>query len=89
MNQFEVGETAICSVEVRDEDGALVAPVTSMKVSISKRGVFKVTDADMTPDSTGNYHYDWLTDETGTFMVEFTATDNARVSKTRDRFKVI
>lgn len=89
MANFLVGETAICSVEVRNQNNVLVNPI-SVTITISTRTGTKVNNATMLPpDSTGKYHYDYFATERGTFSVIFTATDGSRVSKTTDNFKVV
>ena len=56
---FHVGETVICSCEVRDADENLADPSTSMKITITdNRNGMEVNDQDMTKDGTGQYHYD-------------------------------
>ncbi len=85
---FQVGEHAVASIEVRNSAGTLVDPAASMKIAITRRGITKVSATAMTPDSTGKYHYDYLTAETGPYEVEFTADDTTRVTKKRDTFEV-
>lgn len=81
---FQMGETVICSVTVKDSDGNLADPSTSMKITITdNRNGLEVDDQDMTKDSTGQYHYDWQTagvDLTGVYDISFKATDGTRIS---------
>ena len=85
---FHVGETVICSIEVRDADGNLADPSTSMKITITdnKNGT-EVNDQAMSKDGTGLYHYDWNTSADsilGIYYVVYTATDGSRVSIKKD-----
>jgi uncharacterized protein YfaS (alpha-2-macroglobulin family) len=56
---YELGETAIISIVIKDSDETLTSPDT---VTISIRApdrTMSVTDAAMTEDATGLYHYDF------------------------------
>uniref|UniRef100_A0A6M3L602 Uncharacterized protein n=1 Tax=viral metagenome TaxID=1070528 RepID=A0A6M3L602_9ZZZZ len=86
MATFQLGETAICYLEIRDENGTLIESDLS-KVGIYK-GTILLVEGDMVKDSVGKYYYDYLTDTKGTLIAEFTATYNTRVTKTRESFKV-
>lgn len=89
MAQFDIGETVICSVEVRDATGALKDPVTSMKITITdKRDAIKVNAVDMVPDSTGKYHYDCQTAGylDGNCVVKYIATDGTRITIETETF---
>jgi len=85
---FHVGETVICSIEVRDADGDLADPATSMKITITNNQNGIEVDAQaMTKDSTGLYHYDWTSAATaplGVYYIIYTATDGTRVSIAKD-----
>ena len=81
---FQIGETVICSITVRDADGNLVDPSTSMKITItdSQKSV-KVNDQAMINDSKGEYHYDFDTSSlslAGIYTVTYKATDGSRIS---------
>ena len=87
MQTFQIGETVICSCEVRDDAGTLKDPATSMTITIYDTNINGVT---MTKDSTGKYHYDF--DSTGkagvTYTVYYKATDGSRITITKDEFKL-
>ena len=88
---FEIGETVICSVEVKDDDGAYKDPATSMKITITdKNKAVKVDGVAMTPDSTGKYHYDCQTAGyiDGKYVVEYTATDGTRITIQKETFNL-
>ena len=92
MATFQIGETVICSCEVRDDAGVLKNPATSMTVAIyDANGVVVVPTTSMgTPDSTGKYHYDFAsTGKPGlTYTVYYTATDGSRITIAKDEFKL-
>ena len=90
---FHLGETVICSVTVRDADGVLADPSTSMKITItdSQKSV-KVNDQAMTNDSKGEYHYDFDTSSlslAGIYTIFYKATDGSRVSIEEDTVELI
>ena len=90
---FQIGETVICSVTVRDADGALADPSTSMKITItdSQKSV-KVSNQDMSKDGTGEYHYDFDTSSlslAGIYTVIYKATDGSRISIEEDTVELI
>jgi uncharacterized protein YfaS (alpha-2-macroglobulin family) len=89
---YQLGETVICSVEVRNAAGTLVDPATSMKITITdnKNGT-EVDDQAMTKDETGKYHYDWQTNTItagGVYYILYTATNGTRISIMRDSVEV-
>ena len=89
MADFDIGETTICSVEVKDTTGTYKDPQTSMKITITDRNyVVKVNDADMTKDAVGKYHYDFQTVGCidGKYEVEYKATDGARITIQKETF---
>ena len=89
---FDIGETVICSVEIKDDAGAYKDPATSMKITITdKFNVIKVNAVDMTPDSTGKYHYDCQTAGyiDGKYQVAYTATDVARITIQKETFDLV
>ena len=60
MSTHYQGETVVIEVSVTDTDRAATNPTTSITISISDPGGnAMVTDAAMTNDSTGKYHYDY------------------------------
>ena len=85
MAIFDIGETVICSVEVRNDSGALVDPNTSMTVKINKTRPSLsniLTATNMVKDSTGKYHYDFqtATQSAGDYQAVYIATDGTRIS---------
>ena len=87
MAAFHIGETVICSVEVR-EDGVLKSPATSMQIEITGPSVVVTLTSMGAPDSVGKYHYDFptATQSPGPYKVKFVATDSTRVSIGIDTF---
>ena len=91
MADFDIGETVICSVEVKDDAGAYKDPATSMKITITdKNYVVKVNNADMTKDAVGKYHYDCQTAGyiDGKYEVAYKATDGTRITILKDYFNL-
>ena len=98
MAQFDVGETVICSVEIRDDAGALkdpngdtASPSTHTKITITdKFNVAKVSDVGMTRDSVGEYHYDCQTTGyiDGNYGVKYVATDGTRITIEKETFEL-
>ena len=95
MATFEIGETVICSVEIRNTAGTLVDPVTSMKIAIDRispslANIIADTTA-MVLDSTGKYHYDFDSSSkvAGDYRVTYKATDVTRVTIERETFSLI
>ena len=90
MATFQYGETVICSIEVKDENGAYKDPITSMTITISDphNGV-EVSDADMVKDEIGKYHYDYqVSGMIGRYTVLYTAKDGTRISIQKDTFNL-
>ena len=90
---FDIGETVICSVEVKNDAGTLVDPSTSMQIAIdwiSPNFSNIITATNMTKDSTGKYHYDFATagKQGGTYRVAYIATDGTRITIERETFKL-
>ena len=86
---FDVGETVICSVEVKDDNGVLKDPATSMTITITdKNGAVKVNAVNMGKDSTGKYHYDCQTAGyiDGEYEVKYIATDGTRITIETESF---
>jgi len=85
---YNVGETVICSITVKDSDGNLSDPATSMNIQIQGPGGVAVSSTAMTKDSTGTYHYDFNTSGQGAgdYTITYTATDGTRVSIQTDTF---
>ena len=88
---FQIGETVVCSITIRDAGGNLVEPSTSITISIrKKRGARVVTDQAMTPNGTGIYHYDFDSsgNTAGTYVVDYKAVNGTRVTMHRDTFEL-
>jgi len=90
--KFDIGETVICSVEVRNAAGTLVDPTTSMNVKINRIVPFAsvVSSTAMTPDTTGKYHYDFQTASLSptNYRVIYTATDGTRITMATEEFSL-
>ena len=89
MATFDIGETVICSCEVKDGTGAYKDPSTSMTITIIGRGDFKhVADVAMTKNSVGHYHYDFnsVGVSADSFTVVYKATDGTRITIEKERF---
>jgi len=94
-NLFQLGESVICSITVRDSSGDLQDPYTSMKIVINRLTpsyANVVASTSMTggvgSDGVGLYHYDCQTSGfvSGDYEVFYTATDSARITVHRDTF---
>ena len=76
---FDRGETVPNSIDVKNAVGALYDPSTSILITITApSGVDVITAQAMTKDSTGVYHYNWLSPsdaETGTYTRKYTTVD--------------
>ena len=92
MAKLDAGETVVCSVEVRTSAGVLTSPATSMTITIVDPGEVAIaTNAAMTEDSTGNYHYDYNSASTaasGVYRVTYKATDGTRITMQKDTFEL-
>ena len=91
MAIYQIGETVICSITVKDEDGALQDAATSMNIVIDQTApdsASKITSTAMTNDSTGLYHYDCQVAgyAAGDYKITYTATDGTRISIQTDTF---
>jgi hypothetical protein len=82
------GETVICSIEVRKKSDRTLVDPSSAKIKIELGTVVKITDDEMTKDLLGKYHYDWVSDEVGTYIVTYTVTLENRITKQKDTFTV-
>ena len=90
---YTQGETLKISLTITDTDGNAASPSTSMTITIvDKAGTKVVDDQDMTEDATGSYSYNDYTlaadAVTGEYLVEFTANNGGKVSRTYDTFRV-
>ena len=94
MANYNVGETVICSCDVKNDAGTLVDPATSMNITvtqISPSYAVKVTSTAMTKDAVGKYHYDCQTSgyQAGNYEVEYIATDGSRITREKDTFGLV
>ena len=95
MDKFVTGETIDFRIEIRNKEGVLVNPTTSITISIwDSANSLKINVFAMTQDDglTGKYHYYYTTPATGPtgeWRVTYTATSGSYVTKKRDRFAVI
>lgn len=91
MAVFDVGETVICSIEVRNSSGSLKSP-TTMQIKITDPdNTTVVTTQVMQNDSTGLYHHDYTSSSsaiTGEYNVTYTATDSSRITIQKDEFRL-
>ena len=91
MASFDLGETIICSCEVKDDAGAYKDPVTSMKITITGlANIVVVNNVVMTKDSVGKYHYDFDTTSinSGMYSAKYIATDGSRITIEKNSFEV-
>jgi len=86
MIKFQLGETVVITHTVQKKVAGVwqdYDPATSVKVSVYKEGTATplVSDADMSKDSTSNYHYDFQTagKTTGKYRARVTDTDGTRI----------
>lgn len=88
-----VGETAVCSIEVKTAAGTYVSPSTSMKITIrAPDGKIVVDGVAMTNTGgvTGYYHYDYTaTAGKGKYKVLYVAVNGTRTSKAKDDFTIV
>ena len=89
---FQIGETVICSLTVKDGDGNLADPTTSMKITITdNQNGTEIDNVAMVKDSTGLYHYDWQTSTItveGIYYIIYKATDGTRISVAKDSVEI-
>ena len=92
MARFEIGETIVCSIEIRNSAGVLVDPATSIKITIEDLDGKKVVDdVAMANDGVGLDHYDYtsaLTAKGGNYTIWYIAIDGARTTKQKDTFEL-
>jgi len=89
---FDIGETVICSIEIKDADGNYKDPSgdtehTTITIT-DKNGTKKVDDIVMENDAIGKYHHDFQTADCidGKYIVEYTATDGTRITIAKEAF---
>ena len=91
MAKFEIGETIICSIEIRNAAGALVDPATSTTVIILNPDGAEVLNVAMDNDGLGLFHKDYTsaaTVQVGTYTVWYIAVDGTRITKQKDTFEL-
>ena len=92
--KLDIGETVICSLEVKDDAGAYFDPATSMNIVINRLIPFAaiITSTAMSKDSTGKYHYDFQTSSSeiskGKYQAIYTATDGTRITIEKEEFEL-
>lgn len=78
---YYAGDAIRIEAEIRDSDGDLMTPDTSVKVTITDPdGTAKATNQDMTASSTGVYYYVWQsssTDTLGAYNAKVVAIDGS------------
>lgn len=86
MIKFQLGETVVVTHTVQKKVAGVwedYDPATSVNVSVYKDGTATplISDAAMSKDSTGNYHYDFQTTglTTGKYRARVTDTDGTRI----------
>ena len=88
MAIFEIGETVICTITVKNADGTLTEPSTSMKIEVGLLPSVAdvVSSTNMEKDSTGLYHYDFQSsgEAYGNYIITYTATDGTRITIQED-----
>ncbi len=93
MSLFNIGETVVCSVEVKNTAGVLVDPATSMTTTItSPQKTIVVSAQNMSKDSTGKYHYDYTSEVTapdGKYTAAYKATDGTRITIAKNIFELV
>lgn len=87
---FDIGETISCYIEVKDDDGILTDPKTSMKISIYDPAYdIVVNEQDMIKDETGKYHYDYNSPSNasrGKYTIKCTSVEGSRITIEKDFF---
>ena len=90
MALFQIGETVICTIEVRDDAGNYKDPATSMTITITDPHHTVIVDNQaMTKDAVGKYHYDYNSPSTalsGNYTVRYVATDGSRITIEKETF---
>ena len=89
---FDIGETVICSITLRDASGSLQDAVTSMTIVINRLHPTTeiIASTAMDNDSTGTYHYDFASasNDAADYEAVYTATDGTRITIAKDGFKL-
>ncbi|MCK9524504.1 MAG: hypothetical protein M0R49_01060 [Limnochordia bacterium] len=92
MDTFDIGETVIASITVKNSSDTLVDPATSMKIEVIGPNTYVpvLAATAMTKDSTGTYHYDIQTSgyTKGTYTIHYISTDSTRITIQTEYFKL-
>lgn len=94
MVTFDIGETVICSIGIKNEQGNFKNPsddTQHIKITITdKQGVKKVEDVVMINDDIGKYHYDCQTIgwKNGNYVVSYKAVNGTRITIEKDTFQL-
>lgn len=93
MTDFNIGETVVCSITVKDVNGTLQNAATSMNVKIDRKDNLAsiLSETAMTNDSAGAYHYDFASASkaVGDYLVTYVAVDGTRTTIHTDSFKLV
>jgi len=87
ITRYKRGNCIRLNVTIKDADGALYDPVTSVKVTLTSDGTDYLSAQDMTKISTGVYYYDWQTDgddATGIYNMKITSVDSSKTVVTEN-----
>lgn len=91
MTEYDLGETAVISCEIKDENDAYINPDNAL-ITILLGTTTLVSESTMTRDDTGKYHYDYLTADLGRHFLWIkaeTTTAPTRITLKPDTFEVI
>ena len=95
MDTFQRGTTVICSIEIYNSAGQLVSPTSLPTIEIWQAEIWEkmVSGVAMEQDDseTGKYHYDYQTTADqldGRYKVNYTVTNNSRISTAEDWFEL-
>ena len=83
MTKFYVGETVPCAIRIKDSNGNLKDPDTSINIKIDLMKPFTnvLSDTGMSKSSTGKYSYNYNSSSNtpGAYEITYTATDGSIV----------
>ncbi len=90
---YYIGETIILSIEIKDKDGNLKDPATSVGIEVTclRSGTNVLPLTEMIADAIGKYHYDFDSSsiEPGDYEVKNTAKDGSIVTIAKDKFSLL
>ena len=87
ITRYKRGNCIRLNVTIKDVDGALYDPVTSVKVTLSSDGTDCLSAQAMTKLSKGIYYYDWQTDSEdvlGIYNMKVTSVDSSKTVVTEN-----